>query len=291
MLCREHSPDGRRFHRREHETGHGQGHDLGDVRPADDRQRRHRQALRHFAEQRHAARVEVQHARGDDPADHDEQRDGAVLQNGLAEQEEQQGDDTQCERRRVGVAQAPEEVAHAIPEVAAVAAGEAEQLRQLRARQKQRDAALEADEHGFREEVDDGAGADGIGRKGQNGDEQRCAGGKRGMACGVAAVNRPERGADDQRDRRRDGDGGLARTAEQPEHEPAEQARVKTRLGRQAGERRIAEPGRQQVRGKRDPGHDVRPKPRPVVVRQPGAGGDRHVPDVHANPMSPAGEP
>ena len=52
-----------------------------------------------------------------------------------------------------------EEVAHAIPEVAAMAAAEAEQLGQLRAGQKQRDAALEADEHGFREEVDDGAGA------------------------------------------------------------------------------------------------------------------------------------
>ena len=144
-------------------------------------------------------------------------------------------------------------MAHAVPEVA-VAAGEAEQLRQLRARQKQRDTALEADEHGFREEVDDGAGAERVGREGQSGDEQGGAGGERGVACGIAAGDRPERGADEQRDRRRDGDGGLARTAEQPEHEPAEQARVEPRLRRQAGERRVAEAGRQQVRGERDPG-------------------------------------
>ena len=60
----------------------------------------------------------MHHARGDDAADHDEERHGAVLQEGLAEQEEQQGDQTQRQGRRVGVAQAREEVAHALPEIA-----------------------------------------------------------------------------------------------------------------------------------------------------------------------------
>ena len=92
-------------------------------------------------------------------------------------------------------------MAHAVPEIAAVTAAEAEQLRQLRARQKQRHAALEADEHGFREEVDDGAGADRVGRERHRGDEQGGARGERRVARGVAAGDLGERGADEQRDR------------------------------------------------------------------------------------------
>ena len=68
-------------------------------------------------------------------------------------------------------------MAHALPEIA-VAAAEAEQLGQLRARQEQRDAALEADEHRFGEEVDDGAGARGVRREGQRRDHQRRARGE-----------------------------------------------------------------------------------------------------------------
>ena len=106
----------------------------------------------------------------------------------------------QRQGRRVGFAQAPEEVAHALPEIA-VTAAEAEQLRQLRACQKQRHAALEADEHGFREEVDDGAGADRVGHERQRGDEEGRARGERGVARGIAAGDLGERGADEQRDR------------------------------------------------------------------------------------------
>ena len=138
--------------------------------------------------------------------------------------------DAQRERRRVGAAEAAQEMAHALPEIA-VAAAEAEQLGQLRARQEQRDAALEADEHGFGEEVDDGAGARGVGRERERRDDQRRARGERGVARRVAARHLAERRADQQRDRRGDGDGGVARAAEQPEHEPAEQARVEARLG------------------------------------------------------------
>ena len=69
--------------------------------------------------------------------------------------------------------------------------------------------------------------------------------------------------------RRGDADGGLSGAAEQPEHEPAEQARVETCLWRQVGERRVADPRRQQIRRERDAGHDVAAQPRPVVRRQP----------------------
>ncbi len=277
VLGGEHAPDRRGLDGREHEARHGQRQDLVDVRASDRGQRRHRQTLRHDAEQRHAAFVQVHHAGGDDAADHDEQRHGAVLQNGLAEQEEEKRDHTQRQGRRVGVAQAPEEVAHALPEIATVAAAESEQLRQLRAGQKQRHAALEADQHGFREEIDDGAGTDRVGHKRDRGDEQRRGGGERRVACRIAAGNLGERGADEQRDRRRDGDGRLARAAEQPERQPAKQARVKPRFRRQPGERRVAEAGRQQVRGQRDPRGHVWPQPRPFVPRQPGPRGNHHI--------------
>ena len=135
VLGAEHAADGRRFNRREHEARHRQGHDLADVRDADHGQPRHRQALRNFAEQRHATAVQVQYARGDDAADHDEERHRTMFQQGLAEQQEHQRDDPQCQGCRVRVAQATEEMAHTLPEIA-VAAAEPEQLRQLRARRE-----------------------------------------------------------------------------------------------------------------------------------------------------------
>ena len=114
--------------------------------------------------------------------------------------------------------------------------------------------------------------------EGQRRDHQRRAGRERGLAGRVAARHLSQRRADQQRNRRGDGDGGLPGAAEQPEHEPAEQARVETRLWRQAGERGVADRRRQQIRRERDAGHDVPAKPRPVVRRQPGARGYRHVP-------------
>ena len=73
----------------------------------------------------------------------------------------------------------------------------------------------------------------------------------------VAARNSAQRRADEQRDGGRDRDGRVPRTAKQPEDQPAKQARVKSRFGRQVGERRVAEPGRQQIRRERDAGDDV----------------------------------
>ena len=53
---------------------------------------------------------------------------------------------------------------------------------------------------------------------------------------GVATADLSKRGANQQRDGRRHGNGRLLRAAEQPEHETAKEARVETCLRRQAGE-------------------------------------------------------
>ena len=63
--------------------------------------------------------------------------------------------------------------------------------------------------------------------------DQRGGGGQRAEARRVAAGQRAERGADQQRDRRGDRDRGVARAAEQPEHQAREQAGVEAGLGRQ----------------------------------------------------------
>jgi hypothetical protein len=55
-------------------------------------------------------------------------------------------------------------VTHAFPEIA-VAAAEAKQFGKLRAGEEQRDAALESDQNGFREEVDNGSRAGGVSGK------------------------------------------------------------------------------------------------------------------------------
>jgi hypothetical protein len=73
-----------------------------------------------------------------------------------------------------------------------------EQFGELRARQHARDADLEADEHGFREEVDDGAGAKQVGGEGDQRDEQCRGGREREMARRVAGGERAERRADQQ---------------------------------------------------------------------------------------------
>ncbi len=130
-----------------------------------------------------------------------------------------QGRDPDQQRRGMRVAQVPEEVAHPLPEVA-VGALEAEQLGQLRAGQIQREAGLEADEHGLGEEADGVAGANQPGRERDRRDQQRRARRQRRMPRGIAPAQPADRRADQQRQRRRDGDDRLLRAAEEPEDEP-----------------------------------------------------------------------
>ena len=78
----------------------------------------------------------------------------------------------------------------------------------------------------------------------------------------VAAGDLAERRADQQRDGGGDGDGRVPRTAKQPEDQPGEQAGVKAGLGRQVGERGIAQARRQHIGRKRDGRRPHRPAAR-----------------------------
>ena len=59
VLLAEHPADGGRLDGSEHEAGEGDRHQLVQIAPADRGQTKGRQALRHFAKQRHALRIEV----------------------------------------------------------------------------------------------------------------------------------------------------------------------------------------------------------------------------------------
>ena len=72
MLAAEHPPDRRRFDRGQDEAGQRQRQQRVDVGAADQRQRRHRQPARDFAEQRDAARVEMKSRAATILADDDE---------------------------------------------------------------------------------------------------------------------------------------------------------------------------------------------------------------------------
>ena len=202
--------------------------------------------------------------RSHDAADHHEQRHGFVLEKDLPEHEHRQRDAANRERGGIGFVQVLQEVAAVLPEIA-VGAVDAEQLGQLRAGEEQRHAALEADHHALGDEVDDRA------RLGQPRDErderhqQGRARRQRAEPGRVAAGDLAQRRADEQGNGGRDRDGGVPRTAEQPEDQPAKQARVESRLGRQVGQRGVAQPGRQEIGRQRDAGDDVTPQPGLVV--------------------------
>ena len=219
-----------------------------------------RQPLRHGAQQLHPARFEAEPARSQNAADHDEQRHGFVLEKNLPEHEHRQGDASNGQRGGIGFTQVLQEVAAVHPEIA-VGTVDAEQLGQLRAGEEQGDAALEPDHHALGDEIDDRTG---LGQPRDERDERHEQGRARRQrpeAGRVASRNFAQRRADEQGNGGGDRDGRVARAAEQPEDQPAKQAGVKSRLGRQVGQRGVAQPGRQQVGGERDAGDDVTPQP------------------------------
>ena len=141
------------------------------------------------------------------------------------------------------------------------AAVDAKQFGQLRAGEEQRHAALEPDHHALGDEVDDRARLDQPRDERDERHEQGRARRQRAEPGRVAAGNFAQRRADEQGNGGGDRDGRVPRTAEQPEDQPAKQARVESRLGRQVGQRGVAQAGRQQVGGERDAGDDITPQP------------------------------
>ena len=90
----------------------------------------------------------------------------------------------------MSLAQVCDEVRRALPEIS-VRALEAKELRQLRARQIERQPGLEADQHGFREEADRVAGANQPGGNGDRRHHERGAGRESGVARRITCAQLP----------------------------------------------------------------------------------------------------
>ena len=185
------------------------------------------------------------------------------------------------EGRGVRLPEVREDVPHPLPEVA-VAALEAQELGELRAGEVQGHPGLEAGHDRLGNEAHEAPRAQQPGREAERGDEER--GGRREhrVAPRVATGEVPEGRADEQRDRGGHGDGRVPRAAEEPEDEPREETGVQARLGREAGERGVAEAGGQQVGGEHEARDEVPAQPLPPVgPQQPQA---RHGVPRHDHP-------
>src|SRR6266516_3006754 len=110
---------------------------------------------------------------------------------------------------------------------ASMRAVQTEKLRQLRAGEKKRDTAFESGHDALRNEMDHHSGLREPRNEGDERDEQRRAGRERAKAHRIAAVNLAKRRTDDQRDGGCNGNGGVARTAKDPEDKAAEQTSIK----------------------------------------------------------------
>ena len=268
VLGRKGSADGGGLDGAEQEAGEGEGQEVVQVGPADRGKADRREALGHLAEELHPAGFEIEQGRHHDGADNHEQGHRLVLEVDLAEDQEEQRDPADGERRDVGLTEMGQELPAVLPEVA-MRAMDAEQFRQLGAGEEEGHSALEPDHDAFGDEVHDRAGAD------QPGDErdqrrQQCGGrGERAEPGRVAAGQFAERGSDEERNGRRDGNRRVARTAKEPEDQTGEEACIEACLGRQIGERGVAEPGGEHIRRQRDAGDHVPPQPRPLIRPQP----------------------
>jgi hypothetical protein len=279
VLGREHATDGGGFHGAQEEARERERQQLVEVRPAQRGQSDRRQPFRHLAEQLHAARLQPEPGRRENAADHDEERHRDALHEHTAEDEQRERGEPDGERRRIRLAEVPEEVAAVLPE-APVGAGEPEELRQLRAGEEQRHAALEADHHALGDEVHDRARLDEPRDERDERDQERRPRRERTEPRRVPTRDLAERRADQDGDGGRDRDDRVPRAAEEPEHQPAEQAGVQSGFRRKPGERGVAEPGRQEIRGERDACGHVVPEPAALVRAQPGDGGNGDAHDI-----------
>ena len=160
------------------------------------------------------------------------------------------------------------EMAAVLPKIS-MRAVKAEKLGQLRAGQKEGDAAFEAGHHAFGNEIYNDACFDEPGDERdecnkQSGSRSECA-----KACGITTCDFAKGRTNEQRDRRSDSDNCVPRTTKQPEDESTEQTRVKSSLGRQIGQRCVSQTGGKQICGERNAGENIRPQPASLVGAQP----------------------
>ena len=136
---------------------------------------------------------------------------------------------------------------------------------QLRAGEKQRETALEANHDSIGNEAHDGTRFRQPGSKRNHRDQQSRAGRQRAKAGNVTVRQSAERRTDQQRDGGGDRHGGVFRIAEKPERQPREQAGIQTGLGRQSSERSVADGLRHEVRCERHSGNQIAAKP-PAII-------------------------
>ncbi len=275
MLLREHPADGGGLHGAEQEPGEGRGPQRVQVGAAHRRQSGNGQSLGHLSKQLHALRVELEESRGGNAGDDDEECHRAVTQPEFAREQDRQRSQPYEKRDGVGLGQVREEIGTAIPEIAAVRAGKPEQLRELRAREVQRETRLEADKHRFREGSDGAAGAHQPCRDRDDGHHERQGCGERRVPGGIARAQFRGRGAGEQRQRGCHRDHRVPRAAEDPEQETRKKTGVEPGLRRQSGERRVADAGGQQVGRKRQPRDEIGPEPLASIGPQPLRRGER----------------
>ena len=182
----------------EHEARERNRQEVVQLLPAHVGQPQRRQALRHVAEQRDALRLEIERPRREHARDHHEEGDRPMLQPQFAGHQRQERGDADRQRRLVRVAQVRDEVRRTFPEVS-MRTLEPEQLRQLGARQVERQAGLEADENGFGKEADRVAGANQPGGEGNRRHHERDAGRERRVAGRIARAQLTHRGPDQER--------------------------------------------------------------------------------------------
>src|SRR5215203_1151340 len=124
------------------------------------------------------------------------------------------------------------EMAAVLPKIS-VRAMQAEKLGQLRAGQKEGDAAFEAGHHAFGNEIYNDACFNEPGDERDECNKQSGSGSECAKSCGITACDFAKGGTNEQRDRRSDSDNCVPRTTKQPEDESTEQTGVKSSLRRQ----------------------------------------------------------
>ena len=159
-------------------------------------------------------------------------------------------------------------MAAVLPKIS-MCAVQTEKLGQLRAGEKEGDAALEASYYAFGNEIYNDSCFDEPRDERDQRDKQSGSRSERAEARGIATRDLAKRRAGEQRDRGRNRDDCVPRTTKQPKDESTEQARVKAGLGRQIGQGRISQTGGKEVCRERDAGENIAAQPASVVGAQP----------------------
>jgi hypothetical protein len=159
-------------------------------------------------------------------------------------------------------------MAAVLPEIS-MCAVKAEKLGQLRAGEKECDAALEACHYAFGNEIYNDARFHQPRDERDQRDKQSGSRSQSAKARCIATRDLAKGRAGEQRDRGSHSDNCVPLTTKQPENQSTEQARVQSGLGRQIGQGRISQAGGKKVCGEGNAGENIAAKPLSVVGAQP----------------------